>query len=166
MVIREHRLSEINGKEVVKLDGPTEEGDETQCMIWLTEKAMGIARAQLRLCGFDIDKQNLSVLQDEPFLLAGKTVPIITEDFKGNLRSTIMLNSAPGKKRCHELTTMLRAAKKHDEQAVSAATVAPPNPADYSRPSATAGQTVSAKAETDLDTNRPEFQEDGRDLPF
>ena len=123
--IREHRLSELAGKEVVRIDCTTEAGDETQVLVWLTEKAMGMARHQLRLCGHDIDKRGLEDLHAEPFLLAGHVVPILVEDYKGNLRAQIQVNSEPTKKRMIELTQQLRACKKDGEESV-VAFVAPP----------------------------------------
>jgi hypothetical protein len=110
--IREHRLSEIGGKEVVRIDCVTEAGDETQVLIWFTEKSMGIARHQLRLCGYDIDKRGLEDLHTEPQLLAGHIIPILVEDWKGQLRAQIQTNSEPSKKRMKELTAQLRACKK------------------------------------------------------
>jgi hypothetical protein len=124
--IREHRLSEIAGKEVVKIDCTTEAGDETQVLVWLTEKAMGIARHQLRLCGHDIDKRGLEDLHAEPYLLAGNVISILVEDWKGQLRAQIQTNSEPSKKRLAELTQQLRACKKSNEPEIPAQTEAGP----------------------------------------
>ncbi len=45
--------------------------------IYVTEKASGIARAKLRKCGFDLDKQKLTELQDNDELLTGNEVDVM-----------------------------------------------------------------------------------------
>jgi hypothetical protein len=157
--IREHRLDTIAGKEVVKLDGSVESGDETQVTIWLTEKAMGIARVSLRLCGFDIDKNDLSVLDEEKYMLAGKHVQVMTDEWNGHLRSQVVTNSAPGKKRCKELTQMLRSAKRENGEPPINATTASPNSASFNA-------AVASAQVDDHEPGRREFVEDGNDLPF
>jgi hypothetical protein len=121
--IREHRVSEMAGKEVVRISCVTEDGDDTQVLVWLTEKSMGIARHQLRLCGLDIDKDGLEILNENSYLLSGHAVPILVEEWKGQMRAQIMLNSEPSKKRMAELTTQLRACKRDEELPVPSAAV-------------------------------------------
>jgi len=47
-----------------RLMGKTEEGDELELPIWLSEKAAGIARQQFKKAGFEIDKHDLSRLPE------------------------------------------------------------------------------------------------------
>lgn len=99
------------------------DGEEVPCTIWLTDKAMGMARAALRKCGFDVDTEDLDELRANPQLLAGNKVQIEVEDKeKYGLQGSIVLGSIP-KSRISELTKKLRDAKRngHDEDPVPAA---------------------------------------------
>lgn len=64
-------------------------GDEQgEISVWLTHKSMGMARAQLAICGFDIEKQGLEVLEEQPELLRGKVIPVDVEDETYNGKTT------------------------------------------------------------------------------
>lgn len=94
--------------------------DQIDCKIWLTPKAMQMARKSLSVCGFDIDKRNLQELIDKPKLLAGKVVPVSISDneYNGNhsLQCNIELNS-PAKDQLSQVQAALRAAgKKQDKE--------------------------------------------------
>lgn len=94
------------------------ENDETMpIQIWLTEKAMGMARAQLRQCGFDADKDSLAVLSENNAFLRGRKVPVevYTEEYKGRetLKAKIQTN-AVSKKRIESLGKMLRSSGREE----------------------------------------------------
>lgn len=87
-------------------------GEEVPVFIYLSQKAMGMARASLKKCGFDCDKQELSELRDKPGLLAGTKVAITFEDDEQyGARGQILLSSIDDK-RLKELTGQLRSVKK------------------------------------------------------
>jgi len=117
VLITSNTVTEIAGKDVVKLtcESTDHAADPIDVIIWLTDKSMGIARAQLKLCGFDIDAEEFETLVAEPSKLKGTEIPILVEDWNGQLRASIMLNPTPSKKRLQELQTGLRAVKKGGE---------------------------------------------------
>lgn len=91
------------------------DGEQIPAQIWITDKAMGMARQKLRKCGFDVDKCNLRELEDNHELLAGNAVDldITDEEFNGQtrLKCEIVTRSVPDKKRCDQLTQALRNVK-------------------------------------------------------
>lgn len=95
------------------------EGDQHPAVIWLTPKAMGIARAQLKKCGFDIDARLLTDLEDNRALLAGNIVPVEVEEYKGKLQVRILAREPIKRDRFDALTESLRAAKQLGEEPVS-----------------------------------------------
>ena len=132
VLIKSNTIKEVAGKPVVSL-GIEFKGDEqeSECLIWLTEKSMGIARKQLKLCGFDPDKTEFSVLVDEPEYLAGHSVDVVVEDRNGTMRASIPLSAAVPKKEIDRLQGLLRSAKKGNEpDAVAAEAPAPTHAAD------------------------------------
>lgn len=86
--------------------------------VWLTDKAMGIARKSLKAIGFDPDAQNISVLDDDPVLLAGNRcqLDIAEETYKDETSMKVKwINPIPkpkSKKSMDQFTTALRNAKK------------------------------------------------------
>lgn len=106
--ITEHSLRTIADKPVVQIRLDVD-GDMVNANIWLTERAMGIARQQLKRCGFDVDSQDLELLQTDPTLLAGNKVPLNIEDYKGQLQAKIRTQEAPPKKQIRALQEQLRA---------------------------------------------------------
>lgn len=86
------------------------EGEPITAKVFLTEKAAGMARKSLALCGFDIDKQHLSDLRNNG-LLAGRPVKLsIDEDPKYGIQANIFLGELTEKK-VDDLTKALRSAK-------------------------------------------------------
>lgn len=87
------------------------DGEGMPIQIWLTEKAMGMARAQLRQCGFDPDRDSLSKLAEDSGLLRGRQVPVevYEEEYKGhlNLKAKIQTGTV-GKKRIAALDAMMK----------------------------------------------------------
>jgi hypothetical protein len=99
-------------KETVSLILTTASGDSIRATVWLTPKAMGMARGQLKVCGYDVDKQSLCELDADPNLLAGKTIPIEIEEYAGTLQAKVCTSEAPSNKRMKELDKALRDVKK------------------------------------------------------
>lgn len=111
-----HSLRNIGDKEAVSFMCRTEgDDDQFEVLIWLTEKAMGIARASLKLCGFSVDDADLWDLQGNQTLLAGNRINVLAEEWNGRMRAQILLQSEPTQKRAKEIQTQLRAVKKDTE---------------------------------------------------
>lgn len=95
------------------------EDDQISAKIWLTEKSMGMAKKALKLCGFDIEKQELSALRDDPFVLAGKSIKVeITEDPKYGMQANVLLSDLSDAK-IKKLTQSLRKSKADGGEAGS-----------------------------------------------
>lgn len=113
--IIEHTITTINGNEVVKITLQSIDSPETlDALIWLTEKAMRMARIALRACGFDVDKEDLNYLALQPTRLAGRKVTIKTREYKGRVQAEIVLDAPPTDERMAELQKALRAAGESD----------------------------------------------------
>lgn len=101
----------INGKEYVLLMVKCSDAFDQQTIavkIWLTPKAIGMARGALKLCGFDINKDDLAVLAEDKVRLAGRVVPVVVEDQgKYGLQGSVKLDRV-GVKRLGQLTQALR----------------------------------------------------------
>jgi hypothetical protein len=86
--------------------------------VWFTDKAMGMARATLKLMGFDPDSQETILLDTNPTLLAGRTVLVDIQENEYNgkvtLQAKYVLDSVD-KKAISDIQKKLRAAK-HVEQ--------------------------------------------------
>lgn len=63
------------------------EGEPIAAQIWLTKKAMNMARAQLRACGFDPASEPLARLKENRSHLAGRKVDVevAPEEYKGQV---------------------------------------------------------------------------------
>lgn len=90
--------------------------DPLTSKVYLTKAAMGIARAKLKACGFDIDKQPLRLLDEQPELLQGTHIEVeVTEEVYNNKPYTkCEIVTGFGKvdaAKLDELTEQLRAAK-------------------------------------------------------
>lgn len=91
--------------------------------IYLTEAAMGIARAQLKAMGFDVDHQSLSELDQNPVLLAGNECEVEFGPWE-SAEGTVMQIKGIFKKRepktadfLSKLDKQLREVKKTDQAA-------------------------------------------------
>jgi len=109
--ILNHSLAVIGDKMAVRINVETEHGDETDLLVFITDKSMGIARAQLKLCGFDVDTTLLEKLDADSRLLAGTEIPILIEPWNGKLRAGILLNPKPTKDAVAHAQAGLRAVK-------------------------------------------------------
>lgn len=113
--ITSNSIGTFGDKDAVVLQFETASGDEGRVLIFLTPKAMGIARASLKLAGFDCDTQSLTELLTNPELLTDKMIPVLVEDWNGKMRAQIALRSAPEVKTVNRYQDMLRKAKKSDD---------------------------------------------------
>ena len=114
------------GSEYVALrcafDELDENGDSVVMVakVWLTEKSMGIARGQLRLCGFDCDTQDIEELNLNPDLLRNVRIKLDVQDKpKYGLQASVFMGQDIGRDRMARITSALRAAKKNDEPDVA-----------------------------------------------
>ena len=112
-----HTVRDFGEKEAVSIRVQHPIGATIEALIWLTPKAMGMARAALKKCGFDSDTHDVQELVDNPTLLEGEEVEIIVQDYKGQRQASVNLRTAPSKKRLSEITKSLRDAKKSDADA-------------------------------------------------
>lgn len=93
--------------------------------VYITEKSKGIARAQLKACGFSVDRHPLSVLEKQPTFLAGHTAPveIYEEEYGGKLRTKarIVTSKVSGvaANEIDHAEILLRSAKKAGEPATA-----------------------------------------------
>lgn len=114
-----------NGTEYVLIAADVE-GFEFPISVWLTEKAAGMARSQLKACGFDIDKQDLLTLATDPAFLKDREIPVevFEEEYNGKLQTKARIPTSDGgtsPTRINELQAMLRAAKKKAEEVMASA---------------------------------------------
>jgi len=116
--IQSHSIREIGDKEAVIFVLESPGGDFGQAAVWISEKAMGMARKQLRLAGFDVDKHELSILAEDRTFLAGNFVPIVVDEYKEKPQWRIDMDNVPPKGKLSKLTAALRAAKQDGETPV------------------------------------------------
>jgi len=80
--------------------------------IWLTKKALNMAKGQLRACGFDYERESLVLLKTDQKHLAGKTVDIEVEEetYKGESRlKARIVASEVTQKRIASIDALLKA---------------------------------------------------------
>lgn len=119
--ILSHQIEKLADKPVIRfICGDLEGKDSVDFLVWLTPKAMGMARAALRRCGFDPD-ENITKLDSDPMLLRGKRVSVLVEDVNGRLRANLQINVKPTRAELVDVQAKLRAAKKEDEPALATA---------------------------------------------
>lgn len=119
-VIVAHRSKMIGDKLaiVVRCDVNGETADAT---IYMTEKALGMSRRALKVCGFDIDKNDLSMLDIKPTLLAGNPVPLMVDEWNGKTQIKIDIDGRAEKAALEAMTKQLRAVKKSNNATAGAA---------------------------------------------
>ena len=66
--------------------------------IYLTEAAMGIARAQLKAMGFDCDKYSLKEIDENPLLLQHQECEVDFKPWESNDGVVLQINGIYGKK--------------------------------------------------------------------
>ena len=97
-------------------------GEEVHTDIWLSEKAMGMARQQLKAIGVDIDRVTLGKVAQGMDRLKGREcdVEIQFDEWQGNVTVKCQIPTGGGKPTVSELdalTAGLRAAKSDDSKA-------------------------------------------------
>ena len=134
------------GAETVRCRSYLAGGDEQK-----TDTAIRMARATLKLCGFDPDVRGLCELDETPDLLVGNVVPvrISHREYQGRLvqNADIALPRGVPKKVGDDLTARLRAAKSKDEPTTSpkaAAGTESRSPSHGALPGATPPRTPAA----------------------
>jgi len=113
--IVENSVRDFGSKSAVSLYVRSDDGADGEVLIFMTEKSMGIARASLKRCGFDVDTRDLEELANDRRLLEGMRVPLKVEDYKGKPSAKIDLSGPPPKTEMQRLTTALRTATKRGE---------------------------------------------------
>lgn len=129
-------------------------GEELHADIWLTEKAAGMARAQLKAIGVDIDRVSLEQVAQGLDRLKGREcdVEIQHEEWQGNItvKCQIMTGGgAPSAKELGSITSALRNAKGHDE-APTAPQTSTPRPATKPAPAPTTSPPYDANNPDDI----------------
>lgn len=87
-------------------------GERCEALIWLSEKAMGMARRALKLCGFDVDKHSLAILDSNPTMLAGNVVPLMVDEWNGKTTVKVDIDVRAERSALDSLTQKMRSAKK------------------------------------------------------
>lgn len=95
-------------------------GEDMEVLIWFSEKAMGIARAALKICGFDCDARELTELDQDTTLLAGQRFTASVEDYRGRNSIGVLLRSKPTTGRLAAMSDALRQAKKSENGSAGA----------------------------------------------
>lgn len=126
-VIYRNDVKTIGGKEYVELLVDVTDDFENYRVptkIWLTDKAMNIARAALKKVGFDVAATDLDELATNNDYLAGRPVTITVDvHAKYGISGSVNLDKVSAKK-LGELTRRIRNAEDD-----GAAVVVPPEPA-------------------------------------
>lgn len=125
-VITSHRSRMLGDKLAIgiKCDAG---GESVEALIFITEKAMGMARRALKLCGFDCDKHDLVLLDLQPGLLAGNKVPLLIDEFNGKQQVKIDIDQRAEKSLLARATSALRNVKKKGKEGESEPTPAGKN---------------------------------------
>lgn len=107
------------GNLFVKVRFSLEDDSQIETRIYLTDKSMGIARRNLRLIGFDIDKRELFDLKQNATLCAGHTVSVdvFQDEYKGRVSDKCEIaRPTISAKQAQDWTQKLRAAKKDGDE--------------------------------------------------
>ena len=115
VTIIDNAVRGLGGKSAVSLTVRDDKGADGEVLIFLTEKSMNIARAQLKRCGFDCDAQELAELVDNDALLANTRVAVKVEMYNGRPSAKIDISGPPPKSELQRLTVALRAAKQRSD---------------------------------------------------
>ena len=153
-----HSLAESqNGTPYVKLKVNIED-EVVDVAVYLSDKAAGMARRALRLCGFDIDTESVYTLQTNTRKLAGNKVEINVheEEWKGKVKvkyDIAIVDPALKESSVAGLDAMLRAAKADEESEEEAPKKKRSPRTSSSKPGAL---NAEAKAEAAANADNPE----------
>jgi hypothetical protein len=90
--------------------------EEVEAIVFITDKAMGMARRALKCCGFDVDATDLVMLDVQPELLKGREVPLICRMWNGKPQIGIDIDGRAEKSVLADATKKLREVKKVDAE--------------------------------------------------
>lgn len=110
-----HRTRMVGDKTAVSL-AVTVGREQAEALVFITDKAMGMARRALKLCGFDCDKDDLILLDVQPTKLAGNKVPLVVEMYNGRKQLKVDLDGRADKATLSDLTKKLREVKKSKDE--------------------------------------------------
>lgn len=119
---------EIGTKDAIEVKAELASGELVSALIFLTQAAANMARAQLKACGFDADTQSLAALLNNDQLLAGNFVEIEADEYNGKPQWKIVTGKPVPKSRLAGHDSMLRAAKERDATEPVAAAINEPPP--------------------------------------
>lgn len=118
VTVTDNAVRQFGDKSAISLSVRTDGGEHGEVLIFLTEKSMNMARAQLKRCGFDVDARDLDELSQDSggeAVLAGVRIPVKVEMYNGKPSAKIDLSGPPPKEEMQRLTDALRASKKRSE---------------------------------------------------
>lgn len=161
-IITDNDVRQRNGKDYVHVGVEVDDGygktENHIVKVWLTtDKAVKMARKTLKVCGFDIDQQDLAILGEDRKFLAGISVPIEISDNPpyGKQANIAISEDKPVEKgKASSLTHRLRAAKAEGEPEVK-----PPQRSNY-------GQSLATASRQEIKDEGKKAQEESGDIPF
>ena len=113
--IEKNGVRDLGGTPAVSIFLQADNGERGEALIWLTPKSMGMARQSLKMCGFDVDKREISELDVDRKTLEGNRVAIYIDEYNGKPQVRIDTSAAPAKSVMAQITQALREAKKSDD---------------------------------------------------
>lgn len=169
-IITDNDVRIRNDKEYVHIGVEVDDGygktENHIVKVWLTtDKAIKMARKSLKVCGFNIDEQDLAILGEDRKFLAGNSIPIEISDnppYGKQANIAISEDKPADKNKASSLTHRLRAAKAEGEKPF-----VEPTKSNY-------GQSLKASADLEPDPwdkkNLPEATKKAQDesdgIPF
>lgn len=161
-VITDNDVRARNGKDYIHIGVEVDDGygkkESHIVKVWLTtDKAKQMARKSLKMCGFDIDNNDIELLQDDRKFLAGNSVPIeISENPPYGKQANIALgdDKPVEKPRLTSLTHSLRSLKSDKEPPVNTA------------PKSNYGQSVSGKSNSKPPVSKSVTGQEEDSIPF
>jgi hypothetical protein len=143
----------------VEVSDDWDAGQEMVGTIWLSPKAMGMARSQLKALGFDCTAHELDELDGTDILVGNEVdLELKEEEYKGRRELKIARFGGPAPKPTKDAlkaaTAALRAAKKEKPEPPQQ-TTKPPFPDVNAQPTPTAGDDQFPWEEDDAATQKP-----------
>lgn len=161
-IITDNDVRIRNDKEYVHISVEVDDGygktENHIVKVWLTtDKAIKMARKSLKVCGFNIDEQDLSILGEDRKFLAGNSIPIEISDnppYGKQANIAISEDKPADKTRASSLTHRLRAAKAEGEKPF-----VEPTKTNY-------GQSLATASKQQIKDEGKKAQEESGDIPF
>lgn len=89
--------------------------EQGEAMIFLTEKAAGMARRAFKVCGFDVDIHDVAELDVNQTMLAGRKIPLVVDLYNGKTQIKVDLDGRADRATLSSFTKKMREAKKRDD---------------------------------------------------